>query len=369
MDNIYSYWKKIHDMGSLEEFNQNIVGQLWLKLKSIIRPELIKEFIKNNNITLKTITSTKQFEELFVILNKNVDMSHKLLDHYIIKKNISILSELNINYLVSELYKLQVFEWGGDNKNSLDKYLVSYYVKTIQSFDLLNSKFETEINNAVKGYVLNSWYNHWSSILIEHIFKSHKSILPTVGQIKNVDFFINDIPFDLKVTYFPSEYLKLKRKEKNLPVELTYLKSNAKKLNIPYNKDASNSDIYYEITEKLKDNGNSDCLNVINKLKMENIEIIKDTEKNTKTLSKWLYENQGEMRFSSENRLFLVLIDTNDFANSWKLKRNIELLTPIINKFLDDFSKKDIKDLEITFNYLNKPKTFYSLADIIFVIK
>ena len=42
MDNIFSNWKKIHDTSSLEEFNHNIVGQLWLKLKSIIRPELIK---------------------------------------------------------------------------------------------------------------------------------------------------------------------------------------------------------------------------------------------------------------------------------------------------------------------------------------
>jgi len=371
MDNIYAYWKKIHDMSSLEEFNQNIVGQLWLKLKSIIRPELIKEFIKENNITLKSTTSTKQFEELFVILNKNVDISHKLLDHYILKKNISILSELNINYLVSELYKLQVFEWGGDNKNSLDKYLVSHYVKTIQSFDLLNSKFETEINNAVKGYVLNSWYNHWSSILIEHIFKTHSSILPTVGQIKYVDFFINNIPFDLKVTYFPSGYLGIKRKEKGLPVEITYLKSKAKELDITFDKKASPSSIYYEIIEKLKDRNTEECKNVINTIKNENLNIVNEAKSNPKDLAKWLYENQGEMRFGSENRLFLILIDTDttNFSNSWKLKRNMDLLTPTINNYLNHFSEKNISDLEISFNYPGKNKTFHSLADIIFVIK
>ncbi|MDR2797616.1 MAG: hypothetical protein LBB80_04670, partial [Treponema sp.] len=238
---------------------------------------------------------------------------------------------------------------GGDYKNSLDKYLVSHYVKTISSFDLLLSKFDTEINHAVKGYVLNSWYNHWSSILIEHIFKSHQSVLPTVGLIKNVDFFINNIPFDLKVTYFPEEYLKLKRKEKGLPVELTYLKSKAKDLNISFDKTANASEIYYEITEKMKDKGTIDCKNVINTLKNENMEIVKAAQENTKMLSKWLYENQGEMRFGSENRLFLVLIDIDDFSNSWKLKRNIELLTPVINNFLNEFMKKDLKELEISF--------------------
>ena len=109
------------------------------------------------------------------------------------------------------------------------------YKRQISSYDELLSKFDHEINRAVQGYVLNSWYNHWSSILIEHIFKLHRSVLPTVGQIKNVDFFINDVPFDLKVTYFPSEYLKQKRRERGLPVELTFLKSKARDLNISYN--------------------------------------------------------------------------------------------------------------------------------------
>ncbi len=86
-------------------------------------------------------------------------------------------------------------------------------------------------------------------------------------------------------------------------------------------------------------------------------------------LSKWLYENQGEMRFGSENRLFLVLIDTDDFSNSWKLKRNLELLTPAIDKFLNTFSKKQRNDLEISFNYPGRPQTFKSLADIIFIVK
>jgi hypothetical protein len=66
---------------------------------------------------------------------------------------------------------------------------------------------------------------------------------------------------------------------------------------------------------------------------------------------------------------FLVLIDTDDFSNSWKLKRNIELLTPTIDSFLDTFSKKDIRDLEIVFNYPGKVETFHSLAEIIFIIK
>lgn len=77
---------------------------------------------------------------------------------------------LDTRQLVSELDTLKNFDWGGDYQNSLDKYLVSRYLKVHKSFDTLISKLETEIKIAVQGYVLNSWYNHWSRILIEHIF-------------------------------------------------------------------------------------------------------------------------------------------------------------------------------------------------------
>jgi hypothetical protein len=39
------------------------------------------------------------------------------------------------------------------------------------------------------------------------------------------------------------------------------------------------------------------------------------------------------MRFGAENRLFLVLVDTGNFTDSWKLKRNIDLLRPSINNY------------------------------------
>jgi hypothetical protein len=370
MQKNFVYWKKLYDSHSLVEFNTNLDGQLWLKTKSIIRREIVAEFIEKFSITLNATTLNNQFEELFSLLSSDLTQSHQWLDLYIREKNDKILESLQRDSLVSELYKVQTFEWGGDYQNSLDKYLISRYVKAIEVYDELMSKFEQEINRAVQGYVLNSWYNHWSSILIEHIFKLHSSILPTVGQIKSVDFFINNIPFDLKVTYFPSEYLKAKRREKQLPVELTFLKNKARELSIDFDKSANNSGIYYEITEKLKDKNDNLSNNVLYQLKSENMAIVNETQNNPKPLAKWLYENQGEMRFGAENRLFLVLIDTNDFSSSWKLKRNLNLLTPTINTFLDGFSCKSMSDLEVSVNYPpGKSQTFTALADVIFVVK
>ncbi|MCC7331928.1 MAG: hypothetical protein IT232_04890 [Flavobacteriales bacterium] len=365
----FNYWKKLHESEQLDEFSSDNIGLLWLKTKSIVRKELIAEFIEQNKITLKETALGKQFVELFELLCKNLDNSHKILDVYIKDKNKIQVSELNTEQLVSELYKLKNFDWGGDYQNSLDKYLVSRYVKVHKSYDTLVSKFETEIHVAVQGYVLNSWYNHWSSILIEHIFKSHPTVLPTVGQIKSVDFFINNVPFDLKVTYLPAEYIKFKRKEKGLPVELTFLKSKATEAKITFDKKAKDTDIFYEIVEKMKDKNDEFCNGVLTKLKNEKLEILKEVQNGPKILATWLYENQGEMRFGSENRLFLVLVDTDDFANSWKLKRNLELLKPTIMNYLDNFKNKKIDDLKVSFGYKGKPQTFTALTDIIFVVK
>ena len=365
----FNYWKKRYESEQLEEFNSDSVGLLWLKTKSISRKELIAEFTRQNNIHLKETTLAKQFEELFDSLCNAIEFSHKILNVFILTKSEEQAAQTDTKQLVSELYKLKNFDWGGDYRNSLDKYLISRYVKVLNSYDILLSKFETEINPAVQGYVLNSWYNHWSSILIEFIFKSHSLVLPTVGQIKSVDFFVNSIPFDLKVTYLPAEYIKFKRKEKGLPVELTFLKNQAIAANISFDKKAKDSDIFHEITERMKDRNDDFCNSVLTTLRNEKLQILKDAQSNPKMLATWLYENQGEMRFGSENRLFLVLVDSDDFNNSWKLKRNLDLLKPVITSYLDNFQNKKLDDLKINFQYGGKAQTFNSLADVIFVIK
>jgi hypothetical protein len=366
----FKYWDNLHRNENLEEFSNDRTGLLWLKLKSIIRVELVKGFLEFSGFNINTKKQSDNFRVLFDVLSQDIEKSHNLLNEYIKKISNQQIENIDIQQLVSELYKLKNFEWGGDYQNSLDKYLVRKYVKVENpSFDYLMSKFKTEINPVVQDYVLNSWYNYWSSVLIENIFKSHSAVLPAVGQIKSVDFFVGDIPFDLKVTYLPAEYIKRKRKEKGFPVELTFLKQKAKEANISYDKNAKPNDIFYEITEKMKDRNNDSCRQTLQTLKTEKIGILKETRENPKILAKWLYENQGEMRFGSENRLFLVLVDTDDFNNSWKLKRNIDLLKPIIVSYLNNFNNKRIADLRVDFEFKGKPRGFSALADVIFVIK
>jgi hypothetical protein len=105
----------------------------------------------------------------------------------------------------------------------------------------------------------------------------------------------------------------------------------------------------------MKDRNGKFCAEVLETLKNEKLEILHEVQANPKILATWLYENQGEMRFGSENRLFLVLVDTEDFNNSWKLKRNLDLLKPTVLKYLDNFKDKKTEDLKVTFGYKGKP--------------
>jgi hypothetical protein len=154
----FDYWKKQYDSQKLEEFNFDQSGLLWLKIKAISKIEPLKEFIKETKIVLKEKTGAKQFNEIYAILAVNLQESHRILDGFTQKINRKQVAELNTEQLVSELYKLKNFNWGGDYKNSLDKYLVNRYVKVHKSYDTLVSKFDNEISNAVQGYVLNTSY-------------------------------------------------------------------------------------------------------------------------------------------------------------------------------------------------------------------
>ena len=84
----------------------------------------------------------------------------------------------------------------------------------------------------MRGYVQCSWYNHWTSIIIEDIFKDQQGVTPAVGKIKKIDFFIDEVPFDLKVTYLPEGFIRDQRREHGYRPEITLLKKEARQNNI-----------------------------------------------------------------------------------------------------------------------------------------
>ncbi len=361
----YNEWKKLFSNQKLNEFNLDYSGVVWLKLKSIVRRNILDAFIANEDIILKNRKLEDSFKELYELyLSKkiSIDGINLFLKEYSLEESKYI--EENFTKIESELYKLQEFSWGGDSTNSLDKQIVSFVKKT-HSYDDILKTIETNISLNVKKYTLNTWYNNWTTILTEHLFRKHKNILSAVGKIKSVDFFIKDIPVDLKITYFPKGFIEQQRKSLGVKPELTLLKKMARDNSISFDKNDTKDIIKYQITEQLKNIHSPAVDKALVDLSLENSSIINNAMKNKNVLIKWLYEQQGELRFGSENRLFIIFIDSNDMSQAWELKRNFKLLKSEILKYLNDFDEKELLNNKIFFEFKNN--NYETLSDIIFI--
>ena len=343
------------------------LGVYFLKIRSISRAVLLRKLAAELDIDVEGISAVG--DDLFrhIFLN---EIPKAKLDEFIdrvYQKNREERQE-DEDYLYSQLYKLKVFDWGGFYQNNVEQTLVNNYIKKIQGYDELCNKIENEINPKIKGYILCSWYNHWSSILIEDMFKDHPTVTPSVGRIKKVDFFWYDFPFDLKVTYFPDGFLNDKRRELDLSPEFTDLKRFARSNDIHYDRDARNNEIYDELYAKISESTSEEAKKFIGNLKEVRKDIVSETIENPNELIRWFYENQGTRRFDAANRFFVVLVDSNDIEESWKLKRNKKLLQSEINSFIEKHDEPDFNDMQIEFDW-NDENSYTTYATVLFITK
>ncbi len=350
-----------NDFPSIENDERGI---RFLKLRSMSRRETMEEFCQLHSINLEDMPSREYFSYIF----DQLDITDRNINDFI---NLKYQQERAIrigyqDYLVDQLNRLQYFDWGGSFGNSLEKNIVNNYVKKIKSFDEINEEIEGNLLSSLRGYTLNSWYNHWTSIIIEDLFKDHKKVLPTVGLVKKIDFFINDVPFDLKVTYFPEQLLADKLKGCGFGNELTKLKQICRSLDIYIPTDLKNKALKEHLLNKVNEDQRVEAKNFIRTLKNHKKSIISEAESNPAELKKWFYENQGEARFDASNRFFLVLTDESEMSNSWKLKRNIVFLRDKINTHFDNL-QLDMSSLETEFYWHQDQQTYNCKSDILFL--
>lgn len=358
----FEKWDKEFRANNLFAFNNEEKALLYLKVRAICRGKLIQEFTEKYEFKLNSTKVNDQFSELYGIL-ENCPERKSILDSYLRDRNNEWYKKMGIDEekVKSGLRKINAYEWGGDQNNSLDQYLVRRYIKVISDYDTLQKKANEIAENAWK-FVQTSWYNNWTSYLIESLFKKHERVLSAIGEIKSVDFFIDDYPIDLKVTYFPNEYMEKKLKAKLGHKEITWLKNKAKSWGIKPDKNLTDAEQLAYLKEELENHGHSE---VITELAKEKMSIIDKTCKQPEELIKWLYENQSSRLFGAENRLFLILVDKKDIKQSWKMKRAFSLIEPKINDYLNNFTANSLKKINFIFNKQN----YTALSDIIFIMK
>lgn len=189
--------------------------------------------------------------------------------------------------------------------------------------------------------------------------------MPAIGLIKKVDFFVRNKPFDLKVTYLPEGYIKDKRKKSGLRPELTLMKKLARNLNVVFGKKAPDSFLIPDLWKKLENHPDSRTSELLPELQECREYILDDCIGKPAHLVRWLYENQGVRRFDASNRLFLVLVDKDNFFESWKLKRAKSLIEKVVNNYLDKIG--DSPGFELEFNW--EGVTYITESDAVFVLK
>ena len=336
---------KTNDFGNI--FNHQY-GIYFLKLRSLSRTELLRRLADRANINIDGVNGRQLFSYLFC-----QNINEQIMDEFIneVYEEERAVRRDNEEYLYNQLFRLPVLYWGGFYQNAVEQTIVNNYIKKIQDFDELLERIENDINPRLKGYILSSWYNHWSSILIEDMFKDHQDILPAVGLVKKVDFFWKDFPFDLKVTYFPDGYMKEKRRELNLRPELTELKHFARNNNIPINRELKDKELFTDLLTKISEHNSDEARDFIHNFHQTRREIIDAAIDNPENLIRWFYENQGTRRFDSANRFFIVLIDRNNLEESWKLKRNRNLLHENINNYLNENADINFENLRLNFHW------------------
>jgi len=119
-----------------------------------------------------------------------------------IKERRAIISDEDLK---RELMKVKTFSWGVV-QGQLDQKIQAEYVRRFVRYDELLNNVKAKLHDDVTNYVICTWYNHWTTVLIEEHISSNPRVIPTIKNIKGIDIFFDGQPFDLKVTYLPREY-------------------------------------------------------------------------------------------------------------------------------------------------------------------
>jgi len=172
------------------------------KLSCVKLPDL-----KELALKLGVSKNGKSGEIIKKILENNPDES--IIDEFIKNKYKKIIEQrrkvISDDDLKKELMRVKTFSWGVV-QGQLDRKIQTEYVRKFVKYDELIGNVKKELHNEVTNYVICTWFNHWTTVLIEDHISEHPKVVPTVKSVKGIDIFFDGQPFDLKVTYLPRNY-------------------------------------------------------------------------------------------------------------------------------------------------------------------
>ena len=187
----------------------------------------------------------------------------------------------NIEKDLQDTLKLISSDWEMQNNEKDKETGFIYKVKTLE--DCLKEIDKRQVN---KEYALHRWYNYMTSIQSEYIFCEFGAVHEKNIYSHDVDIYINNIPFDVKLTVYP-------KKLSSRPFDLS-------------------------------------------------------TRKGKNEMIKWYYENQSQQgRKQLINRLYVVC-DAKDNDECMRMKSDFTLMRKAIKEYMDGVKEKGIHQQVIT---------------------
>lgn len=175
---------------------------LKLKLESI-KEEHLKELASLLNITARG--NLGRIIEQIVESRPNEELIEKFIKEKYQEKVANRRAIISDEELKKELTKVQTFNWGVI-QGQLDQKIQKEYVRKIVRYEDLINSVRANLYPDITNYVICTWFNHWTTVLIEEHIALHPKVVPTLKAKKGIDIFFCGQPFDLKVTYLPNNY-------------------------------------------------------------------------------------------------------------------------------------------------------------------
>ncbi len=165
---------------------------------------------KNLNVLAKQVgimVKGKKADLIKSIINEGVE--ERFVNDFIKKEFLNVIQKrrelISDEELKNELRKVNYFSWGVV-QGQLDQKIQVEYVRKYYRFNELVSNVKRKLHDDVTDYVICTWYNHWTTLLIEEHISYHPRVIPTLMDVKGVDIFFDGQPFDIKTTYLPKNY-------------------------------------------------------------------------------------------------------------------------------------------------------------------
>lgn len=171
-----------------------------LKLKAI-KADGLKEFAASIGVKVKGNVGDI-IKELICVTHDKIDTFIKIKYQSQVKERQKLISDES---LIKEVQKVNDFNWGVV-QGQLDQKIQTEYVRKFFHYEDLISGVKNKLHDDITSYVIATWYNHWTTVLIEDYISMHPKIVPTLKNNFGVDIFFDGQPFDLKTTYLPRGY-------------------------------------------------------------------------------------------------------------------------------------------------------------------